>query len=128
MSNYTVIRSNDHLAHYGVLGMKWGRRKQRVLKGRRPGYGQMNKTYRQAIRSSYKANRKSGSSRRGSFYRASAEAQKTMINQYGKTSLDQLNTHNANMAKARAGIYLASMGIAAATMMMKGKTVTRYVR
>lgn len=23
MSNYTVIRSNDHLAHYGVKGMKW---------------------------------------------------------------------------------------------------------
>lgn len=112
---YKVIRSEDHIAHYGVLGMKWGRRKQRALKGRRPRYGQMNKTYRRVYRSSYKANRKSGSSIRGSLYRADAEARKTIINKYGKTSLDQLNTHNANMARA--------IGIAAAMMVMQNNTL-----
>lgn len=33
MSEYIVIRSNDHLAHYGVKGMKWGIRKQRPSSG-----------------------------------------------------------------------------------------------
>lgn len=29
--------SEDYLCHHGVKGMKWGRRKQRVLKGRQSG-------------------------------------------------------------------------------------------
>lgn len=42
MSNYTVIRSNDHLAHYGVLGMKWGVRHNYITKN-----GSMQNIHRQ---------------------------------------------------------------------------------
>lgn len=34
MNKYTVIRSDDYLAHYGVKGMKWGVRKDRSSSGR----------------------------------------------------------------------------------------------